>query len=130
MPYMYWNRFLMVAAKKFCFSVKAKENILYLGIVIFWQGGKNCIKKNEKWNIFPGSWYINSNPLYIHRSVNFNRFLKRKMFGFVKYHLANIFFFLTCYLETHIIWCMRSRIHLYIYLVSIVFFPNKSCIKH
>ena len=29
--------------------------------MIFWLGRKNCVVKNEKWIVFPESWYVNSN---------------------------------------------------------------------
>ena len=30
--------------------------------MIFRQGGKNCVVKNEKWIVVPKSLYVNSNP--------------------------------------------------------------------
>ena len=54
--------FLTLTARKNCFYSSVWETKTFIGIVIFWVGGKNCIVRNEKCIVFPESRYVNSNP--------------------------------------------------------------------
>ena len=61
--------FLMVAENKFCFTFffftlkkSFSRFIVFFGVLIFWQEGKNCVVKNEKWIEVPDSRYVSSNP--------------------------------------------------------------------
>ena len=118
--------FLPLTARKNCFYSSVWETKTFIGIVIFWVGGKNCIVKSEKCIVFPESWYVNSNPAI---RANFANRKNHPSVGqwwitYISYHKTLISHhgcsYEVIYIYYHrsedgVVWLRHSLVNLYMY---------------